>query len=301
MDVTLECMYCITGKADSLFSRYETDAARKLAFMREVFGIMSRSAPHDTAPYLMAQVMRTLNRELELGDIYRDLKKEYNRRLVAMEPEITARIDAADDRFMAALKYAMIGNYIDFGAMDDVDTEQLRTLVAGAPGEAINREEYARFRGELEHAARIVYLIDNAGEMVFDKLFIRVIGETYPNLEMDAVVRGAPILNDATMVEARETGLCDVVNVVSNGTDIPGTDLARINASTRTLMEKADLMIAKGQGNFETLHGCGLNIYYIFLCKCALFTERFGLERFKGVFANERNIREVMAEAGPAG
>lgn len=301
MDANLDCIYCIIRKADSLFSRYETDPDKKLKFMQEVFKIVSRAGKGDTAPYLMAQIMRVFNCELNLGDIYRDLKKEYNRLLISMEPEILSRICAADDQFLTALKYAMTGNYVDFGAMDNVDVEELKRLIAEAPGQPVDAAQYEAFRRELGNAARLVYLIDNAGEIVFDKVFIKIIQETYPDLNIDVVVRGKPILNDATIVEAREVGLCDLVNVVDNGTDIPGTQLDQISAAAKALIDNADLVIAKGQGNFETLFGCGRNIYYLFLCKCDLFTKRFHLERLKGVFINERNVCDAMREVLPTG
>jgi len=100
--------------------------------------------------------------------------------------------------------------------------------------------------------------------------------------------------NDATILDAEEIGLVNIVNVIDNGTDIPGTQLNKINRKSREIIDNADLIIAKGQGNFETLFGCDKNIYYIFLCKCDLFVNRFNMEKFNGIFANEKDIKELM-------
>lgn len=294
MDLSLECIYCTMNKADSLYSEHEADAGKKLQFMKKVFGIIAKSAPGDTPPSLAAQIMRVLNSELQLGDPYNRIKKEYNSFLVSLEDEILGVINAAEDRLLIALKFAMVGNFIDFGAMDEVDIEELKDIIHNAPQQTIDRVAYEDFCKELEDSQRVAYLADNAGEIVLDKIFIRIIKEFYPDIKLDVIVRGQPIYNDATLADAREIGLCDLVQVVDNGTDIPGTQLSAINKQSRAIIDNAEMIIAKGQGNFETLYGCGKNIYYLFLCKCDLFTRRFNMEKFRGILVNEKNVKELM-------
>lgn len=294
MDTNLECIYCTIKKADSLFSQYERDEEKKLKFMKEVFKIVSMSEKGDTAPYLNARIMRLLNSELNLGDIYFEIKKEYNKLLISMEEEILSYIYNSEDKLLTALKYAMVGNFIDFGAMDNVDIDKLKNLIENAPKQVIDIKEYENFLAELKNAKQIVYIVDNAGEIAFDKIFIKVIKEIYSDLVIDVIVRGKPAYNDATIIDAEEVGLCNIVNVVHNGTDIPGTQLNKINIKSKEIIDNADLIIAKGQGNFETLFDCGMNIYYIFLCKCDLFTTRFNIEKFKGIFINEKNVKDII-------
>lgn len=293
MDLNLECIYCTINKADSLFSEHETDENKKIAFMKKVFGIIAGARTGDSPPYLAARIMRVLNDELQLGDIYEGVKKEYNGLLLAMEDEIDEIISGAEDPFLTALKFAMVGNFIDFAAMDEVDLDKLKDLIYRAPQQSIDPAEYGDFLRQLKDARRLTYIVDNAGEIVLDKIFIKAIKTFYPNIRIDVIVRGKPIYNDATLAEAKEAGLCALVNVTANGTDIPGTHLGTINEQAKTLIDNADLIVAKGQGNFETLFGCGKNIFYIFLCKCALFTKRFNLERYKGVFVNEKNVQNL--------
>ena len=294
MDLSLECIYCTMNKADSLYSEHEADADKKLQFMKKVFGIIAESAPGDTPPSLAAQVMRVLNSELQLGDPYDRIKKEYNSFLVSLENEILGVINAAADRLLTALKFAMVGNFIDFGAMDEVDIEDLKDIIHNAPQQIVDRAAYGDFCKDLENSQRVAYLADNAGEIVLDKIFIKIIKEFYPDIKLDVIVRGQPIYNDATLADAREIGLCDLVQVVGNGTDIPGTQLSAINKQSKAIIDDAEMIIAKGQGNFETLFGCGKNIYYLFLCKCDLFTRRFNMEKFRGILVNEKNVRELM-------
>lgn len=290
MDINLECIYCTINKADSLFSKYETNENKKLNFMKNVFKIISLSEKNDTSPYLNAKIMRILNQELNLGDIYYEIKKKYNKLLMSMEEDILKYINSSDEKLCTALKYAMIGNFIDFGAMDEVDINKLKKLIQNAYKETINNDEYNNFLKDLENSKTMVYLVDNSGEIVFDKIFISVIKEMYPEITIDVVVRGKPVHNDATIVDAEEVGLTKIVNVIDNGTDIPGTQLNEINVDVKQKIDSADLIISKGQGNFETLFGCGKNIYYIFLCKCDLFTKRFNMDKFQGIFVNENNV-----------
>lgn len=294
MDINLDCIYCTIKKADNLFSQYEKDENKKIKFMKEVFKIISLSETEDTSPYINARIMRYLNSELNLGDVYYEIKKQYNKLLLSIEEEILKNIYSAEDRILVALKYAMVGNFIDFGAMDKVDIDKLKSLIKNAPEQEISVNEYKKFIEELKNAKQLVYIVDNAGEIVFDKIFIKIIKEVYPHIVIDVIVRGKPVHNDATIIDAEEVGLCNIVNVIDNGTDIPGTQLNEINIKSKDKIDNADLIIAKGQGNFETLFGCGKNIYYIFLCKCDLFTNRFNMEKFKGIFVNEKNVKDIM-------
>lgn len=294
MDAGLECIYCIVRKADSLFSKYEADKDKKLKFMKEVFKVVSMSEKGDTSPYLNSKIIEMLNNEFNLGDTYYEVKKEYNALAISMEEEILGFIYDSEDKLLTALKYAMIGNFIDFGAMDKVDIDELRKLIKNVPQQLIDAEEYEGFVEKLKNAGQIAYIIDNAGEIVFDKIFIKIIKEIYPNITINVIVRGDPVYNDATIIDAKEVGLCNIANVVENGTAIPGTQLNKINMKSKEIIDDADLIISKGQGNFETLFGCGKNIYYIFLCKCDLFTKRFNIEKFKGVFVSEKNVKNIM-------
>ena len=211
-----------------------------------------------------------------------------------MEGEILNNIYNSQDKLLAALKYAMAGNFIDFAVMEKVDIDELKDLIKKATEEVIDSKEYENFRKDIGNAEKIVYIADNAGEIVFDKIFIKVIKEIYPDINIAVIVRGKPIHNDATIIDAEEVGLSDIIEVIENGTDIPGTQLDEINAKAKGAIENSDLIIAKGQGNFETMVGCGKNIYYLFLCKCDLFIKKFNIERFKGIFVNERNVKNII-------
>lgn len=163
----------------------------------------------------------------------------------------------------------------------------LQTILERAKDEKISKEVYDSFVKDLEQARTLVYLTDNCGEIVLDKLFIRLLKERYDNLEITVIVRGKEVINDATMEDAEEVGLTELVTCIGNGSDAPGTVLEELSEEARQRILQADVIISKGQGNFESMAGCGLHPYFLFLCKCDLFVERFGLERFSSVFMKE--------------
>ena len=135
-----------------------------------------------------------------------------------------------------------------------------------------------------------MWLTDNCGEIVLDKIAMKILHELHPGVKVTAIVRGEPVVNDADLEVAHYVGLDRIVHVTGNGSGIAGTDLADISGEAEQLIRDADLIVSKGQGNFETIHGCGLNIYYLFLCKCDWFVQKFHAERFQGMFINERSI-----------
>lgn len=136
----------------------------------------------------------------------------------------------------------------------------------------------------------MVYLTDNCGEIVLDKILIRFIQEIYPKLKITVIVRGKNVINDATMEDAEEIGLTKQVRCIGNGNSAPGTVFRDLSEEAKQVLTNADVIISKGQGNFESMVGEGFNPYYIFLCKCELFVRRFGLQQYETVFVKEERL-----------
>lgn len=294
MKLTSSCVQCILGKTNSLYSKFEENEQKKLTFMKEAMRIVIESDPKISIPYLSHLLMEYLGKETNTADFYEKEKTTYNQLLLSMEHQIAKSINESDDTLQAALKYAMAGNYIDFAVLDKVVTNDLLTMLEGIDSNLIDAKTVGNFRNDLAHANSLVYLADNAGEIVLDKLFVSVLQKLYPDVQIHFIVRGFPILNDATMHDAVEIGLHKMASVYGNGTSIPGTCLEYVDEEVRQLIESSDLIISKGQGNFESLYGCGLNIYYIFLCKCDHFVKRFKLQKLQGVFINENSISDYV-------
>ena len=221
---------------------------------------------------------------------YTEIKKDFNQLMMGLENELKETIFSAPDPLETALLYSRIANYIDFSAMSHVDKDKMLSMIAEENKEPLDSVEYKNLRNDLETAHNLVYLTDNCGEIVMDKIVIELLKEIYPELSITAIVRGYPSINDATMDDAKMCGLTEVVPVIGNGSDVCGTWLYGINEESRNLIENADVILSKGQGNYETLNGCGYNVYYLFLCKCQRFVDLFQAKLFQGMFLNDRRL-----------
>lgn len=292
MKINAHCLTCLVQMQENQVREF-TDEEKKVCYMREILEFLGTCSKELFAPALVRPLSRIYEKywgKSSSDSAMEKVKKEFNDYLLSMEKDLEKKIRSRGDSLETALTYARTGNYIDYASVKDLSREKFLELLEGQTQIGLDAEEYALFTSELAQAQRLVYLTDNCGEIVLDKIALKLLREQYPDLDIKVIVRGAPVVNDADIVSAEYVGLDQIVPVMENGSTIAGTDLSDISAEAESALRSADLIIAKGQGNFETLHGCGLNIYYLFLCKCDWFMQKFHAEKFQGMFANERRI-----------
>lgn len=288
------CMCCAVNKQEEKIRKFP-DMDKKTEYMKKVMSILSSAEEQDCSPSLSVEIKK-LYREFWNcpAEDYTEIKKEFNQLMLNVEASVEEKIRTSADPLETALLYARIGNYIDFAALENVSQETMLKLLENENQEPLSQTEYANFQKDLSTAKTLVYLTDNCGEIVLDKLAVKILKEKYPQLNITVIVRGYPVVNDATMEDAEEIGLTDIVKVTGNGSNVGGTWFPGLSNEARTLLEQADVILAKGQGNFETMNDCGLNVYYLFLCKCDLFQRRFHAKALQGMFLNERRIQMEM-------
>lgn len=289
MKINAFCMSCLVQSQARRIQKFE-DEEKKACYMREVLRLIADGNPKWSAPALLEPISKLYETYWGAqGDLEKE-KHVFNDLLLSMEDALEQKIRSRKDPLEVALCLARLGNYIDFSALREVSAEKLLELLGQSEQETLDAEEYGYFRKDLENGKHLVYLTDNCGEIVLDKILIKLLKEQYPQLSIEVLVRGIAVTNDATLEDARYVGLTEVVPVFGNGSGIAGTELTHISEEARRKLEQADLILSKGQGNFETLHTCGLNIYYLFLCKCDWFMQRFQAEHLQGMFVNETRI-----------
>ena len=283
------CTQCLLKKHLTNYPDTATEEER-LTYIRRLFSILTDIAPGESSPVVVNRIL-TLQKEMfdQFVD-YTDIKKHFNQLMLEQEDWIYADISSAPDPIRRAVQYVMKGNYIDFGVLSDVNSEKLMELLSQAKDQTIDEQIFEELMQDLTSAKNMVLLTDNCGEIVLDKLLVRTIMSQFPDLQIHVIVRGGHALNDATMEDACQVGLPDLVKVIGNGTCLQGTYLPDISKEARDLLEQADVILSKGQGNFESLQYCGLNIYYLFLCKCDLFTKRFHTHLYNGILTNDRYV-----------
>lgn len=292
MKLSAMCIRCLMDRQEERV-RWVAEEDKKALYLKKTAGIIASAGEEDSAPYLVYEINKMYKQLFGNVMSYEKEKKEFNSLMLKLEKQLEENIRLGrnkEERLKNAVCYARAGNYIDFGAMAHVEKEELMALLNKAGEEEVDKHTFELFLEEIEEAKELVYLTDNCGEVVADKLLIGQLKEQYPDLHITVIVRGMPVLNDVVLEDAKAVGLTEIVKVIGNGNGVAGTQINLLSEEARDALDEADVIIAKGQGNFETLHGCGRNIYYLFLCKCAWFSERFGMERLKGVFINERDL-----------
>ena len=284
---------CITCTCEKYLEKYPEDASEeaKVDYMQKVLTLLAGAPKTDAIPVIVRDIDKVRMEMFGETDDYTKIKIHFNQVMLQKEDEFRQQIAEAEDSLKMALQLSMIGNYIDFGAMKDVDEEKLGRLLGSAKEQRVDEETYLRLKQDLSTGERFVFFTDNCGEVVLDKLLIEEIKKQYPQLSVSIVVRGAETLNDATRLDAAQVGLGEIAYVVDNGNDVAGIWLPKLSEEALARMESADVMMAKGQANFETLRCCGKNIYYLFLCKCHIFSDMFGVEPFSGMLVHEKDAR----------
>ncbi len=281
-----ECIKCLLNKYMNNLP-CEMGEEIKVKYFQKVLEIISKADFSVSAPEIVAEVTSLQKEMFGKSEDYTQLKKYYNALMDSLGKGLSDNIAKADDGFRLAMSYSMLGNYIDFGAMDSVDENKLKEMLKTASDIKFDNVEYENLKADLSKAKRLVFITDNCGEVALDKLFMSKIQTDYPNLELQIIVRGEPVLNDATMEDALQIGLDKIARVTPNGSNIAGTCLDRISDDAKDIIDSADVIIAKGQGNFETMRYCQKNVYYLFLCKCQLFADRHNVPRFTPMLLND--------------
>ena len=167
-----------------------------------------------------------------------------------------------------------------------ISYEQLDEMLDKAAEMDVQLQQYHALLQALADGKKLLYLTDNAGEIGFDRIFGEQIQKAFPHLQITFCVRGAPAHNDATREDAAQIGI--PFSLIDNGNDVGGTDLKQLSPEAKKAMDEADVIIAKGQGNIETLYGCGYNVYYAFLVKCERFVNLFGKPLMTPMLVRER-------------
>ena len=287
--LTSACISCLTkGHIDKYPEG--TSEEQQIEYKQRTLQILGNATENESAPMIVNKLDKLRLEMFGMNIDYSDIKQYFNEYVMKKQSRIEAEVAEAEDKLMRALQYSMTGNYIDFGAMESVSEEKFEELLSNAKNICLDESEYLNLKKDLESAKKLVFLHDNCGEVVFDHVLIKTLKNLYPNLQITSMVRGVPVLNDATIDDARQIGLTDTVEVVGNGSTIAGTCLEDLSKEALEVVQNADVIISKGQGNFETLYGCGLNVYYLFMCKCTLFANRFHKNLFEGMLINDKNV-----------
>jgi len=272
MKTSLDCMPCFVRQALDAARMASMDPAIHQRMMREVLSWAAEMDLNVPPPAMGQRIHRRLREISGVADPYRAAKDRLNRLALSLLPGLRAEVEAASDPLVMAARLAIAGNVIDMGVNSNLTESAVHQSIRQALAKPFAGDPDG-FRQAVTEARSILYLADNAGEIVFDRLLI----EQLPAGRVTLAVRGFPVINDATMADARAAGLCEMVEIIDNGSDAPGTILEDCSQDFVRRFREAGLILAKGQGNFETLSEEPGNIIFLFQVKCAVIGKEVGL------------------------
>lgn len=284
MHTALDCFPCFTRQALEAMRGVGVTEAAQREVLRHVLRSLASEADLDASPPEIAQRVHRLVRRLTGDDDpYAELKARANAVALAALPRLGELVEAAPDRLEAAARLAVAANTLDAGisaATADGGHADDRRGAAERLVRTLRQGMDERLEGDVDElrravadAGRILFLADNSGEIVVDRLLV----EQLPRGRVTVGVRGAPVLNDATLADARAAGLHDLVPVIANGSDAPGTLLDDCSPEFRRVFDEADVIVAKGQGNYESLSGAGGAVFFLLKAKCPLVAGHAGV------------------------
>ena len=290
MRIFLDCIPCFLRQAlDS--ARLATDDEQiHEQVIREVLRLAADLDMSQSPPVIGQQIHRLIRRLVGNNDPYRELKQRSNHLALKMCAELEERVKAAKEPLETAARLVIAGNIIDLGVKTHISESDIEKVIRDSLTENFDGQQLEGFRNAVKKAGKILYLADNAGEIAFDRLLV----EQLPAEKVTLVVKGEPVINDATMEDAKIVGLTEMVKVIDNGSDGPGTILETCSQVFVDRFKEADLVIAKGQGNYETLSNVDKNIFFVLKAKCPVIARDLGCEVGEMIFRKSKTFRDAV-------
>ncbi len=285
----MDCIPCFVRQAlDS--ARLATDDEQiHEQVVRETLRLAANIDIGQSPPAIGQQIHRLIRGLIGNNDPYCRTKEKFNNFALKLYPELEERVRTSEAPLETAVRLAIAGNIIDLGVKTSIEECEIEGTIRGCLTADFNNQQIKDFRNAVSRAGKILYLADNAGEIVFDRLLI----EQLPAQRVAVVVKGEPVINDATMKDAKTAGLTDIVEVIDNGSDAPGTILESCSEAFRDRFEDADLIIAKGQGNYETLSDLDKNIFFLLKAKCPVIAGDLGCEVGEMILQQSNSFKKV--------
>jgi uncharacterized protein with ATP-grasp and redox domains len=286
MRTSSDCIPCLIRLANETVKRVTSDNYIINTVIKRTT-VLTETMDMNTPPPKIGQLIhRMVSEETENLDPYLEVKKQCNEIAFKLQPKLKNFIKKSSDRFLTATKLAIAGNMIDFATSSNFSSEIILDTINKTLSSAVDPVSFNLLKYSLEKANKILYLGDNAGEIIFDKIFL----DELPKDKITFCVRGLPILNDALMDDAKKAGLTSMVKVIDTGTDLPGVIPDECSSEFNSYYNNADLIIAKGQGNFETLNDNKKNIFFLFKVKCPPVANESGAKVGNMVILNNRQL-----------
>lgn len=277
MKINENCLPCLVNQVIKVANLVKVEDKEKL--YHDVFQYLSTLDFCKTNPEIIGSTFALVKKHTGNQDPYHSIRNYYNTLFLEMLPAFEERIQQATNPLEEAIKYAIVGNIIDFNPIHNSCMEDIMHWFDHMDQHVLARNDLEQLQKEITTGRQLLYLGDNCGEICLDKLLIKKLKELNPNLTIYFGVRGTPVVNDSIEEDAYNVGLDSYATIISNGDDSLGTVLERTSDEFQHIFHNSDIIIAKGQANYESLSEISdANIYYLLMTKCETIANSIGVE-----------------------
>ena len=289
--IKFDCIGCNIDQVNKIIKLLDLPREQGEKIVRAVLGYLSSADYTKSNPQIMGVTWGIICGFIGNEDPYKNIKIHYNSEMLKMYNEIIDIIEASENKFITALKIAITGNLIDFAANYSFSMEELKQKISGGKNLQLDIDQSNELYNKLKGARSLLYIGDNCGEIVLDKIFIEIIKNEFPGIDIFYGVRGKPVLNDITMEDARMVEMEKAAKVIENGDGSSGTVLSLVSGEFRKIFNDADVIISKGQANYESLQTAGREgIFFLFMAKCELVAEPLGVNTKSIVCIEQKKV-----------
>ncbi|MCP4650548.1 MAG: DUF89 family protein [PVC group bacterium] len=281
MKTYLDCIPCFFRQALDAASMVKASEKTKKKILDEVAKAIPKFPLSSCPPIMGGQVYRLVKKHTKSKDPFKSVKQKSNKLALSIYSKLKHKVAHSKDRLLMAVELAVAGNIIDYGTANKVNVDQELKEILLKEQKSIKKHAkffaYEKFKQQLKKSKKILVLGDNTGEIVFDRVLLEEIKRMYPDMKIVYAVRGAPVINDALEEDAIECGIDKTAEIISSGVDTPGTILKKCNSAFLKVYQQADMVISKGQGNFEALYDeAKKNSFFLFMAKCQVSARHIG-------------------------
>lgn len=285
-----KCLPCLINQVLKVADITGLDAKEDL--LREVFTYLSKVDFNITTPEIIGEVFGMIKRYANNPDPYKETREYYNGLFLKHLPDFASKVEQSENPFLTAIKYAIIGNIIDFNPIHNILLEDIFDCFEKMEQSDLEIDDSAELVKDLSKANTLLYLGDNCGEICMDKLLLAKIKKENPNMKILFGVRGEPVVNDSVAADAFAIGMDAYAEIIDNGDGALGTVLHRTKAEFREAYQNADVIIAKGQANYECLSEEKQNIYFLLMIKCSVIANDIGVAENK-MICMKRSLHRI--------
>lgn len=274
-----KCLPCVVNQA--IKTANITGVETKEQLLREVFTYLAKMNYDATTPEILGEVFNIIKKHTGNPDPYKESRNYYNTMFLNLLPEFERNIEQSNNPFLLAIRYAIVGNIIDFNPIHNTLLENIHDCFENIDQLELAIDDSDTLIKEISDTGTLLYLGDNCGEICLDKILLKKIKELNPAIELLFGVRGKPVVNDSIAEDAYSVGIDEYAKIIDNGDDSLGTVLTRTSPAFQEAYKKADIVIAKGQANYECLSEENKNIYFLLMTKCDVIAHDIGVEEKK--------------------